>query len=169
MSSTPKNEQRGPSESPGSRRDDPQRTEGVQATAAVLDLRAPPADEAPTVAVLHELRAVRDLLSKIEGRLVGETKAPQERKQRVPVLSDDSIIDQRTVSAPPELYLRLARAGAFPSNKIGKRICARWGDVKEAFLGPGVRSASVPTVTQGSPPDGLDGLRRQLGLAEKGK
>lgn len=100
MSRTPKDEQQAP-ESPGSRRDAPKRTEGVRATAEVLDLRAPPAVEAPTVAVLHELRAVRELLSKIEGRLVGEARAPQKAKQQVPVLSDDSIVDERTVPAPP--------------------------------------------------------------------
>lgn len=85
-------------------------------------------------------------------------------------LSDDAIVDQRSVPAPPDLYLRLAREGRFPSNKIGKRICARWGDVKAAFLGgPGVRRATARPTGEEGEADNLNDLRRQLGFVPKGK
>lgn len=85
-------------------------------------------------------------------------------------LADDAVVDQRTVPAPADLFLRLARQGAFPSRKHGKRVVARWGDVKAAMLDAGPRdvgrSESAPASIQS---DGLDGLRQRLGLASKGK
>ncbi len=85
-------------------------------------------------------------------------------------IPDDTIVDQRTVRAPRDLYLRLARARAFPSRKEGKRILARWGDVRVALLeGPGARKAIAPPRSPEAEGDGLDALRRQLGLAKKGK
>jgi hypothetical protein len=87
-----------------------------------------------------------------------------------PEWPDDTIVDQKTVRGPKELYLRLAREGAFPSRKIGKRICARWGDVKAAFAPkPGIAKAPAPAPAE-SPPtdDGLDDLRQNLGFMKKG-
>lgn len=95
--------------------------------------------------------------------------APRPERSSHP-LPEDSIIDQRSGLVPKDLYLRLARQRVFLSRKIGKRIVARWGDVRAAFLnGPGVRSARSPSTSTEPEDDGLDHLRRQLGLAEKSK
>lgn len=85
-------------------------------------------------------------------------------------LPDDAIVDQRCAPVPKDLYLRLARAKAFPSRKVGKRICARWADVKAAFASHG--GTPKPSVAKTKPAaleDGLDHLRLDLGLAKKGK
>lgn len=82
--------------------------------------------------------------------------------------SDDAIVDQRTAPVPKSLYLRLAREKAFPSVKIGKRICARWGDVRAAFAA--YNKKPDPPDDPGAPPqpqDGLDDLRGDLGLVKK--
>jgi hypothetical protein len=141
------------------------RTVGVGAAAQVVQLQV-----APGAAVLEELRAVRQLLEGIERHLLGESRSSPSQKAPAVQLSDDAIVDQRSASVPRDLYLRLARAGAFPSRKIGKRICARWGDVRAAFLDrPGVRKTKNGPEDNTSGTDGLDRLRRQLGLAEQGK
>lgn len=83
--------------------------------------------------------------------------------------SDDAIVDQRTAPVPKSLYLRLAREKAFASVKIGKRICARWGDVRAAFAA--YNKKPDPPDDPGAPPqpqDGLDHLRGDLGLLKKG-
>lgn len=140
------------------------RTVGVGAAAQVVQLQAPGA------AVLEDLRAVRHLLEGIERLLLGELRSSPAQKAPAVQLSDDAIVDQRSASVPPGLYLRLARAGAFPSKKIGKRICARWGDVRAAFLNrPGVRRTANGPEDKPIRTDGLDRLRSQLGLAEKGE
>jgi hypothetical protein len=132
-------------------------------TAQVLQLRASP-DEA----ILHELRAVRELLSAVERRLLVEAVPAETAKRQGAVLDDDAVVDQRSVPAPRDLYLRLARAKAFSSNKVGKRILARWGDVRAAMLnGPSVRKTRSASDDREPQADGLDDLRRQLGLAEK--
>jgi hypothetical protein len=85
-------------------------------------------------------------------------------------IHDDTIVDQRSGLVPKDLYLRLARQSAFPSRKIGKRIVARWGDVRAAFTrGPSVRQARPSSTPPEPKHDRLDGLRQQLGLAPKGK
>lgn len=84
-------------------------------------------------------------------------------------LSDDSIVDQRCAPVPKDLYLRLARSGAFPSKRIGKRICARWADVRAAFANYGKQpKPSVAKTKPAAPEDGLDDLRREIGLVPKG-
>jgi len=131
--------------------------------APVLELQAEPA-----TAILHELRAVRELLGAIDRRLLGEAGPTESPKRPEPVLSDETVVDQRSVLAPRDIYLRLARAKAFPSNKIGKRICARWGDVRAALLGgPSLRKAPGSSGNREAQADGLDDLRHQLGLAKK--
>ena len=85
-------------------------------------------------------------------------------------LHDDSFVDQRSGAIDREVFLRLAREGAFPSTKIGKRVLARWGDVKAALQ---ARRRQVP---QGppeasalqEPDDGLDDIRVRVGLKIKG-
>jgi hypothetical protein len=65
----------------------------------------------------------------------------------------------------------LARNGAFPSKKLGKRVLARWGDVRAALLGgPGVTKAPErDRAVAVSEDDGLNALRGRMGLASKGK
>ncbi len=140
----------------------------MQAAAEVVDLGLIQQIDAPVVAVLHEIRAVRELFERIEKRLTGSATQPQPQGERR-ILSDETIVDQRTAPVPRDLYLRLAREGRFPSKKIGKRVVANWGDVKAAFLGPGIRKARNANAGNDSTPDGLDDLRRQLGLAQRGK
>ncbi len=124
----------------GSRVDGSERTPEVQASAEILDLHPQHPADAHTAAVLLELRAVHELLANIEQRLLCQPVDTTASKVMAPVLSDDSIVDQRSVPAPRDLYLRLARTAAFPSRKLGKRILARWGDVRAAFLcGPGLQ------------------------------
>ena len=80
-------------------------------------------------------------------------------------LPDDAFIDQTNERLPSRrLYLQLARDGAFLSTKVGKKIIARWGDVKAAFS---VHRSPKKLPSPGD--DGLDGLRRNVGLQPKGR
>ena len=88
-------------------------------------------------------------------------------------LADDAFIDQRDERVPNRrIYLRLAREGAFPSRKVGKRIIARWGDVKAALTPDRPNTKPSPQgarpKNQDAPDDGLDDLRRSVGLDTKG-
>lgn len=78
---------------------------------------------------------------------------------------DDAFVDQRSGLAPPDLYLRLYRGGAFPARRIGKRIVARWGDVRAALSG----TAAIPAMPAREAQNDLDGLRREVGLAVRGR
>jgi len=93
-----------------------------------------------------------------------ESPRPVSEGQR---LSDDAYIDQRSGLVDKAMYLRLARRKAFPSQKIGKRIVARWGDVKAVMTPP----APLPAVKQdnASPVDELDALRSAMGLLPKSR
>lgn len=115
--------------------------------------------------------------------LVGGPPAPQKAKpepddkaDRPPPpapLPDDAIVDQRSAPVPKDLFLRLARAKAFPSKKVGKRICARWSDVKVAFAVNTEKPDPAPRLEQPNAlradDDGLDDLRSEIGLAKKGR
>ncbi|MBK6514110.1 MAG: hypothetical protein IPG04_08300 [Polyangiaceae bacterium] len=80
-------------------------------------------------------------------------------------LPDDAIVDQTTARVPKDLFLRLARQGAFPSFKEGKRVYAFWGDVRRALdqrmQGRVVENKPTP---QREPADDLDDLRKEMGL-----
>ena len=78
--------------------------------------------------------------------------------------ADDAFIDQTSELVPRNLYLQLARAGAFPSKKHGKRIVAQWGDVRAAISGldPNLSEA-------GDGHDELDIHRRNVGLATRSR
>jgi hypothetical protein len=128
-----------------------------------------PTKRLPTSArldVQRELDRIRQSLSIIEERLA------EDAGMEASGLSDDTLVDQRTVQAPRDLYLRLARAGAFDSQKHGRRIVARWGDVRRALLEVAPTTAKVKERGDNGhtlESDGLDGLRRRLGLAGKAK
>jgi len=83
--------------------------------APVLELHAEPG-----TAILQELRAARERLDVIEHRLLREVVPTETTERARPALNDDTVVDQRSVPAPRDLYLRLARAKAFPSHKIAK-------------------------------------------------
>ena len=78
---------------------------------------------------------------------------------RVP---DDAFIDQTSGLAPRNLYLQLARAGAFPSNKHGKRIVAQWRDVRVA-----IARTEIGPVKPNNSQDELDAVRRSVGLVPR--
>lgn len=81
-------------------------------------------------------------------------------------VSEDAVIDQRSGLVPPDLYLRLANAGVFPSRKLGKRTLARWGDVRAALLPAAeMPKEPVPPPRKTSPDD----LRMRWGLAPTGR
>lgn len=116
--------------------------------------------------IQRELDRIRACLTLIESRL------EQAGQDHGGVLADDAVVDQRSVPAPRDLYLRLARQGAFASKKHGKRIVARWGDVRRALLDPvptAVRTEDEHRASASAPSDGLDGLRQRLGLVGKGR
>jgi hypothetical protein len=111
----------------------------------------------------RELDRIRGSLSLIEQRLV---EADADAESGTDALPEDAVVDQRSVPAPKDLFLRMARRGDFPSQKHGKRVVARWGDVRRALLsGPDIRKVAPET----DPGDGLDVLRRQMGLAARAK
>jgi hypothetical protein len=82
---------------------------------------------------------------------------------------DDRFVDQRSGLLPKVLYLRLAREGAFPSSKIGKRVVARWGDVRVAVEARRrkIRSPEPRNGTGTTEHSNLDALRRRLNLCPK--
>jgi hypothetical protein len=99
------------------------------------------------------------------GERAGPEGSPQELAKRPSdgTLPDDAFIDQRSERVDRQTYLRLARKGAFPSRRIGKRVVARWGDVKAAM-----ESQHRPVPKPGpSQVDELDGLRVAIGLVPK--
>jgi hypothetical protein len=134
-----------------------------------VDVGVPPS-RLPTnikLELQRELDRIRSAVALIEARLAEHDDAGAAN-----VLPDDALVDQRTVPAPRDLFLRLARRGAFRSQKHGKRVVARWGDVQRALLdaSPGVRKTGGNDAANDPPQgDALDGLRQRLGLAAKGK
>jgi hypothetical protein len=113
----------------------------------------------------QELDRIRSAVARIEQQLAEQDgDAPPSR------LADDAIVDQRCVPAPPDLFLRLARNGAFPSRKVGKRVVAQWGDVRRALLsGPALSKAPGRQEAGAQRDDGLDSLRECMGLVSKGQ
>ena len=84
-------------------------------------------------------------------------------------MPDDAYVDQRSGLVPKEVFIRLHREKRIPTMKVGKRILARWGDVKEALRPrPGeVRVRALPAEPKAED-DGLDSLRKMVGLQPKG-
>lgn len=98
------------------------------------------------------------------------TPVPRKVSPDLTPLPDDAFIHQRDVRVDKDVFLRLARAKAFPSSKKGKLVFAMWADVKAAFANYGTQpKPSVAKTKPAAPQDGLDDLRRDLGLVQKGK
>lgn len=116
--------------------------------------------------ITEEYASVEDYVA----RHAASRRPPRRRATQRDLISasgppcDDAFVDQRSGLAPPDLYLRLYRAGVFPARRIGKRIVARWGDVREALGG----TTTAPAPATGEPENELDGLRREVGLALRG-
>lgn len=77
----------------------------------------------------------------------------------------DRYIDQNDPRVPKRIFLRLAKEDAFPSTKVGKKILAKWSDVEAALVARRrkPRSRVEPQAT-----DGLDQIRRDMGLVPRG-
>jgi hypothetical protein len=78
-------------------------------------------------------------------------------------LTDDTYIDQGSGLVPKRVFLRLAHDGAFACSRVGRKVLARWGDVKTALSARG-----TPATPSQTPAEELDSLRRRMGLVEKG-
>lgn len=100
---------------------------------------------------------------------VAQKADPAAAKVPAGPVPDDRFIDQRDGLVPKQLYLRLAREEAFPSSKIGKRVVARWGDVRTAIEARGRKGRTVTLASSEESPGStdLDALRRQLSLSSK--
>lgn len=104
-----------------------------------------------------------------ERQVHAKPSAPTPKVPTGPI-PEDRFVDQRDGLLPKQLYLRLAREEAFPSSKIGKRIVARWGDVRaavEARQRKG-RHRDSHALDNGEHLD-LDALRRELSLDPNSK
>jgi hypothetical protein len=113
---------------------------------------------------------VQQVVAEVLARVPTTASAYQSPEGPSGPFHDDAIVDQRTAPMTRDLYLRLARARAFPSRKIGKRICARWGDVKASFVDHDMQpKPSVAKTRPSEQDDGLDDLRHEIGLVKKGK
>lgn len=83
---------------------------------------------------------------------------------------DDALVHQDSEMVPDrELFLRLARDGAFPSRKHGKKVFARWGDVRSAFCGPAEVEASDPPTVVDAASQHDHQLYRELLITPTGK
>jgi len=158
----------------------------TELTVEVLRLEAEVLQEESGVLLLDaRAKEVFARMARVEARFLelglGHIKSPLLRESKSEACSpapaapvgpvpDDRFIDQRDGLVPKPLYLRLAREGAFPCSKIGKRVVARWGDVRAAIEARGRRGrASVHTVGgsgSGSNAE-LDALRHELSLDSK--
>lgn len=64
-----------------------------------------------------------------------------------------------------ELYLRMARRGDFPSRKEGKKVFARWCDVRDAFCAPPRHASSGSAANESEASKHDDVLCRELLIA----
>ncbi|HVW26874.1 MAG TPA: hypothetical protein VHC69_16005 [Polyangiaceae bacterium] len=122
-----------------------------------------PSEELPRVNASDVRAALPQQVAKVTTaflrRLIAEALKVVPRE-----VSEETIIHQHSGLLDSELYRQLANAGAFPSRKRGKRIFARWGDVRAALL-PGAPTEPEPSGPKPSPDD----LRMRWGLAPTGR
>jgi len=130
-------------------------------------------DAVEQVDALADLVAERLLIRVAEAMRAGADRLDSERardERGATPLPDDTIVDQTSVRAPRELYLRLAREGAFPCVKDGKRVYAFWGEVREA-LARRMSLRTRPSVRKAEKriDDDLDEVRRLMGVRAAGR
>lgn len=114
-------------------------------------------------------RCLREQLPRVAQeltRLATNPRPPKAIQGLATPLSDDAFIDQRSGLVDKAIFLRLARELAFPSYKIGKRILARWGDVRQAIES---RQRTIIGATGDQAEPTLDVLRKQMGLLPRGQ
>jgi hypothetical protein len=80
---------------------------------------------------------------------------------------NDTFVDQDAGFFDREIYLRLARSGAFPVKKVGKKRVARWGDVNAGFIQAGA-SITLSEPSDDPETDLLNEIRQRAGLAVRG-
>lgn len=119
--------------------------------------------------VLTKIRgpALRDIVADAVREGIATSAGSGSRTPPSGPLTDDTIIDQTSGLVPRRLYLRLARAGVFPSRKVGRRVCCRLGDLRGYFRSTGKPLDERSDKKPGHDP--LDDLRRSIGLVPKGK
>ncbi len=145
------------------------------------------AARAAVAAQVVELGHARPLADRVAERLEQQLlrrlrqvlkEPPDGADAAVSVLPDDTIVDQMNGRMPKDLYLRLAREGAFPSWKDGKRVYAMWGEVRAAFTSrmrrrrpgkPAGKAKGKAKDNAKAKDDENDPLRVQLGLKKKGE
>lgn len=99
-----------------------------------------------------------------------ETRRKAQTKGRErEAIHDDAFVDQRSGLVPKDVFLRLHRTGALATHKIGRRILARWGDVKAALAAESELRHAIAPVKLTQQDDGLDDLRVRVGLQPKGR
>lgn len=73
----------------------------------------------------------------------------------------DAIVDQSCGRIRRDVYLKLARARAFPSRRVGKRVLARWGDVLASISGLIIEAKTAEAL------DPEEAMRLRWGLARR--
>ena len=117
-------------------------------------------------AILRAVTPVAELLaSRVTVPVPSQSKPPAEPGPSTSGLSDDAYVDQRSELLDRQTFLRMARRGAFPSKKVGKRVLARWGDIKAA-LQPKTERV-MPNSHSAEGKDDLDNIRKMVGLQPK--
>lgn len=157
--------------------------DGALAFCVEVDTDASAGETAPPDMALAEEAARQALLGVADAiKRAALGAPPQSEPEPEPgPLADDALVHQDSFHIPDrDLYLRLARKGAFPSRKQGKKVVARWGDVNAVMgppsptptnAGPALRKVEPARRTapkDAEPDDGLNDVRRKLGLAPKG-
>lgn len=91
-------------------------------------------------------------------------------RAKVDLTPHDMIVDQTSGVLKKAQFLVLAKSGAFPAFKYGKRWCARLSDV-EAWVSTQLRlsrNQSATARTQSEEDEMLDEIRKQVGLRTRG-
>jgi hypothetical protein len=106
------------------------------------------------------LRTLGDGLHQAATALQERSEGSEARgSDRIP---EDAFIDQSSALVTRKVYLRLAREKSFASKKVGKRVIARWGDVRAALMDNNEHVAQAD-----GEEEALDALRRSVGLQPK--
>jgi len=117
--------------------------------------------------------APQDLSTGLQPRSRGRSYVDSNTLDPSIPIADDALVDQRCPRFPRDIFIRMARSGKFPAQKIGKRWVARYGDVKRVFETTGTSPRPRPTdsnttaksdAEQKDKPDSLEPFRQKYGL-----